>query len=34
MFSRIVNSMEETVISLLLASMTLLVFAEVVLRFG
>lgn len=34
MFSRIVNSVEETIISLLLASMTLLVFVEVVLRFG
>ena len=34
MFSRIVNSLEETVISLLLASMTILVFVEVVLRFG
>ncbi len=34
MFSRIVNNVEETVISLLLASMTLLVFVEVVMRFG
>ena len=34
MFSRIVNNLEETIISLLLASMTLLVFIEVVLRFG
>ena len=34
MFSRIVNTLEETIISLLLASMTLLVFVEVVLRFG
>ncbi len=34
MFSRIVNSLEEMVISILLASMTLLVFVEVVLRFG
>ncbi|MCK5680419.1 TRAP transporter small permease [bacterium] len=34
MLSRIVNRVEETIISLLLASMTLLVFAEVVLRFG
>ena len=34
MFSRIVNNIEETIISLLLASMTLLVFVEVVLRFG
>ncbi|MEA1921599.1 MAG: TRAP transporter small permease [Pseudomonadota bacterium] len=34
MISRIVNNLEETFISLLLASMTLLVFAEVVLRFG
>ena len=34
MFSRIVNRLEETIISLLLASMTLLVFVEVVLRFG
>ncbi len=34
MFYRIINSLEETIISLLLASMTLLVFVEVVLRFG
>ena len=34
MLSRIVNSIEETIIALLLASMTLLVFVEVVLRFG
>jgi len=34
MFSRIVNGLEEAIISLLLASMTLLVFVEVVLRFG
>ena len=34
MFSRIINSLEESIIALLLASMTLLVFVEVVLRFG
>jgi C4-dicarboxylate transporter DctQ subunit len=34
MFIRIINSFEEAFISILLASMTLLVFAEVVLRFG
>ena len=34
MFGRIINTLEETIISLLLASMTLLVFVEVVLRFG
>ncbi len=34
MFSRIVSSLEETVICLLLAAATLLVFVEVVLRFG
>ncbi len=34
MFYRIINSLEETIISLLMASMTLLVFVEVVLRFG
>ena len=34
MISRIVDGFEEAVISLLLASMTLLVFVEVVLRFG
>ncbi|PLX74523.1 MAG: TRAP transporter small permease [Desulfuromonas sp.] len=34
MFYRIINSLEETIISLLLAAMTLLVFVEVVLRFG
>lgn len=34
MFSRIINSIEESIIALLLASMTLLVFLEVVLRFG
>lgn len=34
MFFRIINSIEETIISLLLASMTLLVFVEVVMRFG
>ncbi len=34
MFSRIVNGLEEAVISILMASMTLLVFVEVVLRFG
>ena len=34
MLSRIINSIEETIICLLLASMTLLVFFEVVMRFG
>ena len=34
MFTRIINSIEESVIALLLAAMTLLVFVEVVLRFG
>ncbi|PLX87501.1 MAG: TRAP transporter small permease [Desulfuromonas sp.] len=34
MFSRIINSIEETIICLLLASMTLLVFFEVLMRFG
>ena len=34
MFSRIINSLEESIIAILLASMTLLVFIEVVLRFG
>jgi C4-dicarboxylate transporter DctQ subunit len=34
MFIRIINSLEESIISLLLASMTLLVFVEVVMRFG
>jgi len=34
MFYRIINQIEETVICLLLASMTLLVFFEVLLRFG
>lgn len=34
MFSRIINSLEESIIALLLAVMTLLVFIEVVLRFG
>lgn len=34
MFYRIINGIEETVICLLLAAMTLLVFFEVVLRFG
>ncbi len=34
MFSRIINSLEEAIIALLLAAMTLLVFMEVVLRFG
>lgn len=34
MFTRIINGLEETIIALLLASMTLLVFVEVVLRFG
>ena len=33
MLSRIINSIEETIICLLLASMTLLVFVEVVMRF-
>ncbi len=34
MFYRIINSLEESIIALLLAAMTLLVFVEVVLRFG
>ena len=34
MFTRIINSIEESVIAILLAAMTLLVFVEVVLRFG
>lgn len=34
MVSRLLNNLEETFIALLLASMTLLVFVEVVLRFG
>ncbi len=34
MFSRIITGLEEAIIALLLASMTLLVFVEVVLRFG
>lgn len=34
MFFRIINNLEESIISLLLASMTLLVFVEVVMRFG
>lgn len=34
MFNRIINSLEEAIIAILLASMTLLVFTEVVLRFG
>jgi C4-dicarboxylate transporter DctQ subunit len=34
MLSRIINSLEETIIALLMATMTLLVFVEVVLRFG
>ena len=34
MFSRVINSIEEAIIALLLAAMTLLVFVEVVLRFG
>jgi len=34
MFSRIINSIEESIIAILLAAMTLLVFVEVVLRFG
>ena len=34
MFTRIINSIEESIIALLLAAMTLLVFVEVVLRFG
>ncbi|HIE07738.1 MAG TPA: TRAP transporter small permease, partial [Desulfarculaceae bacterium] len=34
MFSRIISSLEETIICLLLAVMTILVFVEVVLRFG
>ncbi|WP_020675457.1 TRAP transporter small permease [Geopsychrobacter electrodiphilus] len=33
MFTRMINSLEETIIVLLLATMTLLVFVEVVLRF-
>ncbi len=32
--SRIINNLEESIIAMLLASMTLLVFVEVVLRFG
>ena len=34
MFSRVINNIEEAIIALLLAAMTLLVFVEVVLRFG
>lgn len=34
MFSRLINGLEEAIIALLLASMTLLVFIEVVMRFG
>lgn len=34
MFFRIINGIEEAIIAILLASMTLLVFGEVVLRFG
>jgi len=34
MFTRIINSIEESIIAILLAAMTLLVFVEVVLRFG
>lgn len=34
MFSRIINSLEESIIAIILATMTLLVFIEVVLRFG
>jgi len=34
MLSRIINSLEEAIIAILLASMTLLVFMEVTLRFG
>lgn len=34
MLTRIINSLEESIIALLLASMTLLVFVEVVLRFA
>jgi len=34
MFFRIINQLEETIISLLLVAMTLLVFWEVILRFG
>jgi C4-dicarboxylate transporter DctQ subunit len=34
MFTRIINGLEESIIALLLASMTLLVFFEVVMRFG
>ena len=33
MFVRILNTLEESIIALLLASMTLLVFVEVVMRF-
>ncbi len=33
-FSQVINSIEEAIIAILLASMTLLVFVEVVLRFG
>lgn len=34
MFTRMINGLEEGIIALLLASMTLLVFVEVVMRFG
>lgn len=34
MLKNVINSLEETIIALLLASMTLLVFVEVVMRFG
>lgn len=34
MFYRIINSLEETIIALLMATMTLLVFVEVLMRFG
>ena len=34
MFFRIINQIEEAILSLLLVAMTLLVFVEVVLRFG
>ena len=34
MLGRFINTLEETIISVLLASMTLLVFVEVVMRFG
>ena len=33
-FGQIINNLEEAIIALLLASMTILVFVEVVLRFG